>query len=1257
MLTLDPALAAAQDSMSRDPLVEIISAQATADIPFDGSYLTTEATYEKNPVTMTHSSGRLVTVYSFGPYIYNYNPVYAIKFVYTNVDRTQFYSTYFQFNYSDVLEELNVCEMANGNIGIVYRYSNSGVTYLRYKILSVTGTEIADGTIGNWSSSDYSTGPYTITLANGTYLMIYVRKVGTDYKFYKRTSNNFTTWGAEAEVGIGGLISTSKIYQPYIVQIIGGDVVLWFAYVDSVGPNLEELTNLYCSFSTDNGVTFSNAVARTNFTTFAEVGKHPIAVQKAADTMHVIFDRIVPSLHMDASSTGWNLGGGETHGMVYDTVNQKLYFVETQFDCLCGVAKVDKATWTIENFWGTGTDTVPSFPSYYKTNNTIRWEAYGAGQYVVLRSHLNVLSVLDGENNTITNYFFRDQIAQGFTQNVEWNPIGSSGSWEEGWQDIGPVFVDPIAKLMYCTISNGIGYSGDIMIGYIDLTEAAPSPPLSYYTFTVVIEEQGVLNMSQAVMTNCLVVVPDEDFIMLAGATGYYKGWLRIWNISTGGLYRMYNFDDYPQFPYWGINYPHYLNGKVYGGMIRYESLYGEDTKRGLLEINLLTDAMRTIRPSWATIDNYYLQQICNGATNELIIATAGYGITIFNTIDESWLHFDNTTMPGFCPTAVGYEAFSYIAYDSTDGMVFGGISPQWTGAVISAGWFGVIMFSRYGYIQQASYFTGVNAGGWTFGDDSLLVQGYNDYNAVVALDPNDQSMYVFWVKEELNDFSIKWDKENSAIDLGPYLVDEISTEHSIAGDPASLSFTVSHGHLFDPYNMASLFRTLLKKGRKITIRWGEMINGTPVWQNAGMFYVAERTMRFAVSEYPLMDIVAKDLRELWSHKHIYATDPYTNMPDFILGDVLKEFTTMTDLDLDFPTFDVEKLLYIQWIETDLNEILTQVCERFGYYFRFDVDGKATARKITNIAAVDHVYPDNTKLLDYTPDDKYSDFTNRVTVRGQERDFTQVTFPEERITQLSGTLGWWGCKKDHKVWYSDDRSRRAINPKMRAIETSTSIPFKLAGKVHERITACPVLGDDKYCTVEVEAPNLIGLLIASIAVAIGGYMIPDGVVVHMGSGTGHTIPIGRLIEKIGIVAALFVLGSVANYQLEVWAQPLGNVRRSVQASWDDTENQTEIDAIVEKVIDDPLCYSAPDCSFVASFEGMVVQMQKKRVNISKMAHLQDEDGDTITIPHPHSMMPIDMYITKLKRRYKKSSTSKSNDGYFQDEIESWVCSG
>jgi hypothetical protein len=569
--------------------------------------------------------------------------------------------------------------------------------------------------------------------------------------------------------------------------------------------------------------------------------------------------------------------------------------------------------------------------------------------------------------------------------------------------------------------------------------------------------------------------------------------------------------------------------------------------------------------------------------------------------------------------------------------------------------WQGLVMFSVHGFMRQSYYSIGTDpGGGWSFATAEQLVQGYLDYDAAAAIEPGSStSMYVFWNNETVAaEISIKWDKDGSSLDISPFLAGEVVVTRSIDGKPASIEFPVSHGHLFDPYNLSSLYSIQLKKGRMLTLRFGEDVGGTDYWENQGTFFVTGGKVEFERGQYPVMEVTAEDMRCLWAHSHVYATDIFNNLPEDIIESVLEDHAGLTVAEMNIPAFDGGTAIDHQWLETTIDEILTQLCNRFSYFFRFDMDGLAHARKISNSASLDHTYADNTKLIRYSPDDSYSDFTNRITVQGQERSFTEVLFEEERIAMVNGTVGWWGCRKEHEVWFSDDKSRRCEHPRMNVLETATSIPFQLAGNLSESLVEGSIVGlEDRYCVVVVDAPNLIGALAVAIGLvgtglALGDYAPPLG---------GMTVPVGKIIEKAGLIMALMILGSMANYQIEVWAQPKGEVQRSVQGQWNDTAHQTEINAVVEQVIQDPLCYSVADCAAVAAFEGMVVQMQRRRVAITKVAHLQDEEGDTIRVVHPYSGQNIDLFITSLIRKFQKA-TPGGNDGHFLDEIEGWVVS-
>jgi len=134
------SLATAQDSQSRHPLVEIVSAQKGDDIPFDGTYLTPEIFNEYSPSVIAHSSGRLCLAYCYGP---DANDDSGIKYVYTDTDRTTFNTVTIELYTSDAYEmkSVAICEMTNGNIGIICLVDDSSANVYRLlrRVVTVAG--------------------------------------------------------------------------------------------------------------------------------------------------------------------------------------------------------------------------------------------------------------------------------------------------------------------------------------------------------------------------------------------------------------------------------------------------------------------------------------------------------------------------------------------------------------------------------------------------------------------------------------------------------------------------------------------------------------------------------------------------------------------------------------------------------------------------------------------------------------------------------------------------------------------------------------------------------------------------------------------------------------------------------------------------------------------------------------------------------------------------------------------------------------
>ncbi|OPY78226.1 MAG: hypothetical protein A4E65_02380 [Syntrophorhabdus sp. PtaU1.Bin153] len=270
---------------------------------------------------------------------------------------------------------------------------------------------------------------------------------------------------------------------------------------------------------------------------------------------------------------------------------------------------------------------------------------------------------------------------------------------------------------------------------------------------------------------------------------------------------------------------------------------------------------------------------------------------------------------------------------------------------------------------------------------------------------------------------------------------------------------------------------------------------------------------------------------------------------------------------------------------------------------------------------------------------------------GEEASFIEVLYAEERVASLNGTVSYNTGKEDHVVWYSEDRSRTCKNPRLAVIDTSTSIAFKLEGKITEYLTDTSYLEADatlrdKYCTITVGAPDLTPELLVALSGLAGSFFIHDWVVSW---GGGHTIRMGSYLTAFFIFAALNILAATGNYQYEVWAQPTGRIKRTIQATADDLAHQAEMGFVVPKKLEDPLCQSVTDCRFVADWQMMTARLQRSRVTFEKIEDLRDEDGDTIRIPHPYTGQTLTVFITSLER-----SMQIGKDGYFLDRIEGWV---
>ena len=1257
-LALSTQLQTAQDGELHNPIIEIISSEGVPDIPFAGELLTSSIVNEQNPAKTAHSSGRLCIAYMRGPYgggALTYDLIYG----YTDIARTEWHYVTLVSANSRSLGEVALCELTAGTVGIIYTDITAGTCATKYRVVTVDGlslTPAVTGTIFSQASSIYMSGPHVIRLAANTYLMAYGLYDGAShYHLYARTSANFTTWWAATELDTSAVdpgpvpaADTKRKGNPYLLEISAGNLLLLFDALEATGPSGEELTN--CYYMVYAGAAWGAAAALTTYADYATTASHPTAALKAGGSITIAYNKEMASLLMSSSAPGWR-GTNYTRDMHLDTATGKLYVVTASstafggfFD---GVNEIGVSAWSLLRAWDE--TTAPPFDTEL-TSGAGYWKRWkGAGQYAIAGdcSH-NIIDLLDATANTVTSYYFRD--VGGHAQNVTWD--GHGGSF-----GVNAACVDATAMRIYVLmIYNAYGHDGDAILGYLDITTGdwtelyySPNIPLHSDGLTVQMIMSGSISLHVFPAADIIVANWDGSSVGI-GATV-------VWNLTSGSIWKLYS--DYlnGDYPVKGLLCVTHYDDKLYGG-ITYTGSGDDADKRGLCIIDLLTDHMTFSRPDWASADNYGLCDAVVTEDDKIVFAAFGYGATLYDPATDSWILYSNDTVPGLTP---GNESFYQIEYDPATQMIYAGVS-------FGSGWMGIVAFSRNGNLKQSQYTIGTIAGGVFSGSaPDNIVQGYLDYDAALAVAGGD--LYALWVNDAASEYSLKWAKDETDIDLGPYIVRGQANKIDWEIDPfdciheSTLQFTVARGDLFDTTNSVSLLRGVLAVGRTVTVRFGEKVGVTDYWQNQGTFKVTQNPLDYGNRDrdnHPTMLVTAEDPSVTWDQDKVKTTDHYTaSSPEVILADILADQGEIAPGDIVLGTWTNTTNLTHQWIDISLKDIVAQLCQRYGYYVRWNVNGTVDARRIYDAAAVDHVYATLDALINYSTGKRDNDFINRVVIEAEELDYIEVLTAEERVASFNASHRWNTGKKDYTIWYSDDRSRRCKYPRMVVGDSVTSLMFALAGGCSEDlIDDSHSQADqnlwDKYCTIEVDSPDLTPEFAAAMAGLVGSFWTWDWVNT-VGS---HTIRWGTYISTFFIMLALNILAATGNFSAEIWAQPLGYVRRKVQSADSDDTNDYEFQVKIGKTITEtepnPLCYSASDCNVVAAHRMMCHKRGRNPIAFGKASHLQDEAGDTISVLHPRSGDTVKVFITKLSRSWTITKEPGDNQGLCIDTIEGWA---
>jgi hypothetical protein len=1208
-VTLGTELQTAQDGNLHKMVVELLSYTPNSPIPFVG-YKIADITPEYRPKLTVLSSGRAFYVYG--------NSAPDVRFGYTDVDRTVWTHgqlfTNVDFD-NETFRNSAVVERTDGTILVLIVVE----TYeLYYQIVNADMTIGASGLITTWADIEND---LDVTLLDDT-TYLYAR-AGGSFGIYTSTSADGITWSGETLVTPTGM-GTNPIGNPSLLQDAGGDLFCYFDNVDSYSGSGEPLVNLYYIKSTNNGTSWETPVAVTSFDSYGVVGYNPVVIQHEADQILLAYRKEQASLYMDNSAPGWgsnegssNLGG--PNGLMYDPVNNKIVYIGSGFQSGnkygMGTTLIDVATWTIEDTWnGTTTPELPTFDLGF--NELLDSSNSGAifnGKFAVMSSTAQAVFIIDTIGDTVSRINFT-----GDSQNITWGGAGY----------LTQMYVDSNGKIWL----NFRG-SENSTIGWIDINALGPTYSLNDEFPS---SGEGPLTWAHGLIYWDVDVASNRSSLVTGWPSGGFLSGTRlgIFDTVSGARLNLYSMAAYPDMPqkWWSCS----LTQGNYAYMCFDQS--AEDPKRGICRINLSTDAVDYLIPPWSVAliatEIHYVPEINCLA----IVTTAPGGLVTYNITTGEWLQYNNATIPELAPYGDPSFRFRYNVID--DMFIMGARSGTYSG---------VVMFPRSGEISQIMYTEGTyNAGTWEFGAEAKLVTDVNAYTPSLAYVPGSNEFYSMWEDyiSGTDERFIRWDRNELYGNLSSYLVEskDIALDWSVGDSPARLSFGLKDGHLFDPYNLNSLLRTYTMKGRKLTIRIGEKVGGTDYWAAQGSFYVTTRKYSLAKGQYPVMDVQAENLFSIIGSNEIVATSYLSAVsPEFAFAKYAEDWGGFSAGDIVDISFDGSFTMDVQFIDKTFYDVLFTIANRFGYVPRLTHDNQLTAVKIGD-GAIDHTYTTNDSLFSFSPDDSFSDFTNTIIVHGEESGDTQVTYPEEKVADLTGTFGWWGGKTDYDITYSEDKEKRVQDPRLKVINTITGIGFELGGSVEEYMSF--VDPNDQYCTVTVEAPNLIPALVVAIGTIFGSTLVGD-VVVY-----GKTIPVGSYVCNIGIIAALTILGSIGSFQYEVWGKPIGYIRRSMQndaSAGVDQEMIEYLGHVVTKEIDGWQCTDQAKCGAYADLEMATIKWQRERIVIDKVGHLQDEESDTIRYPHPYSQQNLDIFITDLRRRLKLGS-----GGYFKDTIEGWV---
>ena len=1252
MITLDATLKAAQDGLTHKPICKIVSTSLAADIPFDGQLFSSQTSDETNPDMTAHSSGRLVSTFVRDGDLY---------LMYSDATRTT-WTEVLVFNNSGIsgfsVMDASIVELSTGNLGIVFLARSSTYDRLYSMIIGPTGTVVsAASQIVQQTLSSVTLGAMSLCETASGFILAY-KYINTaadpdDYYIYRRTCNSsFASWSDGSAITLTGLISSRDKNHPELFRNQDGAIYLFFDYVDDI-VDTNERRNIFYMISADEGANWTSPEALTSYGDFSASAVSPSVGEKTNGDIVVAYNAEISVLKITKDSTGYCTSSGDSDlnyvtDLFYIPSSGKLYVVSTWTYTgtkkLLRVLVIDVATWSIEKCYKQ--DGSPGWNAWWSVEADLGWTQnfHAAGDFIAISSPdwgMGGIILINTQSDTIVEYHFSDKPEYGITKNLD--GITIHPYYDERMK----VFLDVATSRLYIVIYGTWGTNSRYCLYYIDITQTADPITGKYDVVTVI---PGTVYNNNAVSTDENVTihfnVAEDKFVFSLQSVDYpqYTATLIVHVLSTGSLYKSYLNSTNAGFPHQGVAWPVIIDNVIYANT-PYLATYGQQDRRGLCIIDMTSDTVTYEQPTYSTLDNYSLQDLEAINSGEDIIMGSPSGVIFYSVRLRTWTRYHRGNVPGLYSDDSD-ESYR-VAYDEAGEMVFTSHCFSMTIRTDQS----ITAFVTGGSIFWGKYIQGVLSGeSYNFGSEANLHLKTGGHDLVVAYDEDDILWNIWSNQAATGEISLMWDRDNFNPDVSDYILagNQVAVEWEI-GKIARTSFALARADLFDPSNSMSILSPVFKKGRIAEISFGETVAGVDYWQYQGKFVVVSSQIDYSRTRHPVIRIEAEDRSSMWPEMMVTTTTGFRNSSlSDVLDDLLQTIAGLGESEYTVPELSNDHTLYTQWVDTDLATIIEEICHHFGVFPHWEAGGTWTLKPIDLTAAAAHDYTAaQSKIIKFSPDDRYSTFINEITVKCEGQDFLEVLWDEERITQMSGVVGFWSKEETHKAYYSDDRARTVRYPRLdviQSIKDFSPLVMLLGGTADEYIESMDV--NETYCIVKIEAPNRAVYAFAFAAMIAGfgataiycEYRLWCGVAIMM--------------TNLALSSFIQVVTAVANFKYDIWGQPIGHEKQTYQATASDTDFQQLLGGtVVNQQIEDPLSYTVSHCQMVADHELAVVSAQRNRITFEKVAHLQDEIGDIVKINHPISSQALSIFVAKIKRIFNRPAVG--GQGQFTDSIEGW----